>query len=286
MRALPDLGFTDVWTGEGGGVDAFTPLAAAAAWQPRLRVGTGVVPVQTRGAGVLAQTALGLAELAEGGVLLGVGSSVPAHVTALNGLAHVKPLETVRTTVRALRANLAEGFPNRPKVIVGALRPRMLRLAYEEADGAIVNLLTARDLPRVIEAAGGPYPDRETIVKIFICPTEDVELARHAGRGFLGWILNQQPYHAFHEWLGRGSALAASYDRYQAGDRRGAAAALPADLVDELWLSGSPAELRDRIREFLQPGVTTVLLYLAATPQLAADPSRLPQLLAELHPDS
>ncbi|CAO5253839.1 hypothetical protein FAGKG844_640001 [Frankia sp. AgKG'84/4] len=73
-------------------------------------MGTGVVPVQTRGAGVLAQTALGLAELAEGGVLLGVGSSVPAHV---------KPLETVRTTVRALRANLAEGFPNRPKVIVG-----------------------------------------------------------------------------------------------------------------------------------------------------------------------
>ncbi|CAO5163242.1 LLM class F420-dependent oxidoreductase [Frankia sp. AiPs1] len=286
VRVLPDLGFTDVWTAEGGGIDAFTPLAAAAAWQPRLRVGTGVVPAQTRGAGVLAQTALGLAELAEGGVLLGVGSSVPAHVTALNGLPHGRPLETVRNTVRALRQNLAGQVPKPPKVIVGALRPRMLRLGYEEADGAILNVLCARDVPRVIEAAGGPRSDRETVVKLFLCPTEDIATARQAGRAFLGWILNQAPYHAFHEWLGRGEVLRASYERYQAGDRRGAELALPDDLVDELWLSGRPAELRDRIAGFLHPGVTTILLYVAGTPELVADPARLPQLLADLRPDA
>jgi alkanesulfonate monooxygenase SsuD/methylene tetrahydromethanopterin reductase-like flavin-dependent oxidoreductase (luciferase family) len=281
VQALPDLGYDDVWTGEGGGIDAFTPLAAAAAWQPRLRVGTGVVPAQTRGTGVLAATALSLAELAAGGVLLGVGSSVPAHVTALNGLPHAKPLETVRRTVRALRKELA-GRP--PKVIVGALRPRMLRLAYEEADGAILNILTAEDVPKVIGAAGGPYPDRETIVKIFLCPTTDAQEARRAGRGFLGWILNQAPYHAFHEWLGRGEELRASYERYQAGDRQGAALALPDALVDELWLHGEPDELRERIARFVRPGVSTVLLYIAPTPELAADPDRLPGLLDRLRP--
>ena len=36
IEALPGLGFDAVWTGEGGGLDAFTGLAAAAAWQPRL----------------------------------------------------------------------------------------------------------------------------------------------------------------------------------------------------------------------------------------------------------
>lgn len=31
VEALPDLGYSEVWTGEGGGVDSVTPLAAAAA---------------------------------------------------------------------------------------------------------------------------------------------------------------------------------------------------------------------------------------------------------------
>lgn len=281
LRALPDLGFTDVWTGEGGGIDAFTPLAAAAAWQPSLRVGTGVVPAQTRGIGVLAQTAVALSELAAGGVLLGIGSSVPAHVTALNGLPHAKPLETVRTTLRALRGELAG---RGPKVIVGALRPRMLRLAYEEGDGAILNLLTEEDLPRVIEAAGGPREDRETVVKLFVCPTADPRLGRDAGRGFLDWILNQKPYRAFHQWLGRGERLRASAERYDAGDRYGAALALPDDVIDGLWLHGPVPELRERIARFAVPGVTGINLFVAGTPELTADPGLLPDLLAGLRP--
>lgn len=281
MTALPDLGYSDVWTGEGGVIDAFTPLAAAAAWQPRLRVGIGVVPAQTRGHGVLAQTAAGLAEFAGGGVVLGIGSSVPDHVTALNGIPHGQPLDTVRRTLAAVKPQLAACGA---KIIVGALRPRMLRLAYEEADGAILNLLTEDDVPEVIAAAGGPHPDRETVVKLFVCPTTDAAVARQAGRGFLGWILNQKPYHAFHVWRGREQALRASHELFAAGDRLRAAHALPDELIDRLWLHGSPAELRERITQYLHPGVTTVVLCVAPTPELAADPRKLPQLLAELRP--
>ncbi|MFI5780864.1 LLM class flavin-dependent oxidoreductase [Nocardia sp. NPDC051570] len=281
VQAMPDLGYSDVWTGEGGVIDAFTPLAAAAAWQPRLRVGVGVVPAQTRGTGVLAYTAAGLAELAGGGVVLGVGSSVPEHVTTLNGIPHRAPLDTVRRTVGAVRPLLAECGA---KVIVGALRPRMLRLAYEEADGAILNLLTDDDVPEVIAAAGGPFPDRETVVKLFVCPTTDADAARRAGRGFLGWILNQEPYQAFHAWRGRGEALRASSELFAAGDRLRAAQALPDELIDRLWLHGSPAELRERILRYLHPGVTTVVLAVALTPELAAAPGGLPRLLAALRP--
>ena len=35
IRALPDLGYTDVWSAETNGTDAFTPLALAAAWSRR-----------------------------------------------------------------------------------------------------------------------------------------------------------------------------------------------------------------------------------------------------------
>ena len=44
-----DLGYTDVWSAEANGADAFTPLALASVWAPSLRLGTAIVPAYTRG---------------------------------------------------------------------------------------------------------------------------------------------------------------------------------------------------------------------------------------------
>jgi alkanesulfonate monooxygenase SsuD/methylene tetrahydromethanopterin reductase-like flavin-dependent oxidoreductase (luciferase family) len=51
---------------------------------------------------VLAQTAATLAELTSGPVLLGVGTSVPAHVTGLNQLPFDRPVARLRDTVAIL----------------------------------------------------------------------------------------------------------------------------------------------------------------------------------------
>ena len=53
---LEDLGFTDVWSAETNGTDAFTPLVLAAVWAPSLRLGQAIVPVYTRGPALLAQS--------------------------------------------------------------------------------------------------------------------------------------------------------------------------------------------------------------------------------------
>ena len=42
--------YTDMWSAESGGYDAFTPIVAAAQWSQSLRFGTAIVPVYTRGA--------------------------------------------------------------------------------------------------------------------------------------------------------------------------------------------------------------------------------------------
>ena len=63
---LVELGYSDVWTGESNSADGFTPLALAAAWTPSLHLGTAVVPVYTRGPGLLAMQAATMAELAPG----------------------------------------------------------------------------------------------------------------------------------------------------------------------------------------------------------------------------
>src|SRR5260370_17427397 len=55
VAALPDLGYTDVWSAEMNGSDAFTPLALVALWSSRLRLGTAIAGIYTRGPALLAR---------------------------------------------------------------------------------------------------------------------------------------------------------------------------------------------------------------------------------------
>jgi alkanesulfonate monooxygenase SsuD/methylene tetrahydromethanopterin reductase-like flavin-dependent oxidoreductase (luciferase family) len=80
VAELPDLGYTDVWSSEAGGADAFTPLALASVWAPTLRLGTAIVPAYTRGPATVAQCAAALAAAAPGRFALGIGTSTEVIV--------------------------------------------------------------------------------------------------------------------------------------------------------------------------------------------------------------
>src|SRR4051794_34692409 len=75
LAELADLGYTDIWSAESDGADAFTPLAMAAAWEPRLRLGTAIVPAYTRSPACFAQSVASMADAAPGRFAIGIGSS-------------------------------------------------------------------------------------------------------------------------------------------------------------------------------------------------------------------
>src|SRR4051812_29108478 len=106
VRALPDLGYTDLWSAETNGADAFTPLALAAAWEPTLRLGTAIVPVYTRGPALIAMSAAALADAAPGRFVLGLGASSPAIVQNWNGLDFDQPYQRTRDVLRIVRTAL------------------------------------------------------------------------------------------------------------------------------------------------------------------------------------
>src|SRR5205814_9404727 len=93
------VGYDDFWSGETAGPDGFTPLALAAAWTERMRLGTGVVNAFTRGPAVLAQRAAALQDAAGGRFCLGIGSSSNVIVERWNQIPFDKPLTRVRETV-------------------------------------------------------------------------------------------------------------------------------------------------------------------------------------------
>jgi probable F420-dependent oxidoreductase len=273
---LADLGYTDLWSSEANGTDAFTPLALAAAWTPSMRLGTAIVPAYTRGPGLMAMNVAAMAEAAPGRFVFGIGTSSNVIVESWNDIPFKDPYQKTRDMVRFLKQALTgdkvdaeyDSFRVRgfrlgrkpdvvPPILVAALRPGMLHLAGREADGAIINWLSATDVAKVAPEVG---PGKEIVARIFVCPSEDTEAVRKAGRFAIAAYLNVPVYAAFHEWLGRGPLLKPMWDAWKAGDRKGATAAIPDEVVDDLIVHGSPEACRGHVERYIANGVTTSAL--------------------------
>ena len=298
VQSLVSWGYTDVWSMEVNGTDAFTPLATFAAWSDELRFGTAIVPVFTRGPGLIAMSAAAMSELAPGRFVLGLGASSPAVVKSWNGVEFDRPLERSRdvlhlvraaltgkkvseeldtVTVDALRLERPPAEP--PPILLAGLRPKMLALAGSIADGAILNWLAATDVARCVDAVGRPSAD--IVARIFVCPTDDAELARDIGRRMITGYLTVPAYAAFHRWLGRGEALAPMQTAWASGDRTGALRAIVDGTVDELITHGSPESCRDQVQRYVDAGVTTPVIAVLPTPEMA-DPRVLADLIRRL----
>ena len=273
---LADLGYTDIWSAESDGVDGFTPLAMAAAWEPRLRLGTAIIPAFTRGPAAMAQSVGAMASAAPGRFAFGIGSSSNVIVERWNGIPFERPYQRVRDMVRFLRLALTgekvtqayesfevSGFrlsvvlEQQPLILVAALREGMLRLAGREGDGAIINWLSADDVTKVAEVVHGQGDGKEMVCRIFCCPSDDAVAVRAGARFAIAAYLNVPVYAEFHRWLGRGPALQAMWDAWAAGDRKAALAAIPDEVVDELVVWGTPKQCRAKIDEYFAKGVTT-----------------------------
>lgn len=281
IEELESLGYTDVWSSEADGADAFTPLALASVWAPSLRLGSAIVPAYTRGPATLAQCVAALADAAPGRVAFGIGTSSNVIVERWNDIPFEEPYKKVRDTVRFLRTALTgekvrhdyetfsvNGFKcgivpeQQPRILIAALRDGMLRLAGREGDGAIVNWLSADDVSQVVPHVHAGGADKEVVARIFVAPTTDADAVRALGRYAIAAYLNVPVYAEFHRWLGRGELLQPMWDLWAAGDRKEALAAIPDSVVDELIVHGSPGECREHVQRYVENGITCPALAL------------------------
>src|SRR4051794_13644880 len=274
FRRAEAAGYDDLWTGETAGPDGFTPLALAAAVTERIRLATGIVNPYTRGPALLAQQAAALADASGGRFVLGIGSSSNVIVERWNQVPFVKPLSRVREAVETLRPVFAgERGPGGFKletppaheipIVIAALRGKMLALARELGDGAFTNFLPLSGLPQVRETFGAP--EKELVCRFFCVPmpeSEGMGLAKHLFAAY-GTV---PVYAAFFRWLGWTEQLDPMVEAWQDGDRKKALELCPEDLVREIFVFGSPEEMKERLGAFVEGGITTLILTPLAAP--------------------
>jgi probable F420-dependent oxidoreductase len=294
VESLPDLGYTDVWSAESNGADAFTPLALSSVWAPSLRLGTAIAPAYTRGPATLAMCAATLAAAAPGRFVLGIGTSSNVIVERWNDIPFVAPYAKVRDTVHFLRAALTgekvtetyetfavQGFrlglvpPEPPAILVAALRSGMLRLAGREADGAILNWLSPADVRTVAPYVHEGGPGKEIAARIFVAPTTDADTARAVAKFAIAAYMTVPVYRAFHEWMGRTEVLQPMWDAWAAGDRKTAVESIPDSVADELVVHGAPEHCREQVQAYVEAGVTTPVIALLPVGVPAADAVKL-----------
>jgi probable F420-dependent oxidoreductase len=276
VRGAEAAGYTDLWSGETQGPDGFTPLALCATWTERVRLGTGVVGVFTRGPALLAQQAAALSDASNGRFVLGIGASSDRIVEGWNQMPFAKPLTKISQTLEFLRAALSgertstgfklERAPAEPvPIVLAALRGKMLRLAVERADGAFTNFLPLAALPKVAEQLDGAPQGFELLCRFFCLPGERQQVEPLARFMFASYV-TVPVYEAFFRWLGYGDRIDEMVEAWNARDREKAAAAAPWELIEEMFIFGTPEQMRERLDAFVEGGITLPVITPLATP--------------------
>ncbi len=290
-----EKGFEAVWQAESRLVrDAIVPMAAYAAVTQRIKIGSGVINNWTRNIGLLAATFLTLDDLAPDRIICGIGAWWDPLAKNV-GIDRRKPLTAMRETIEVLRRLLAmenvtytgefhqvQGIeldvvhgrrePRHVPVMIGATGPQMMELTGAIADGVVLNYCVPpaynhqalEQLERGAKRAGRTLDEIDRPQLIVCSVHADRQVALDGSRELLTQYLAQQPH------IAKASGVKQDVvDKIQAilgwpatlEQVRQAMPLVPDELVQRITASGTPQEVKAKVREYVENGATCPILY-------------------------
>jgi 5,10-methylenetetrahydromethanopterin reductase len=202
IQHLETLGFDNVWMANIFDYDAITTMAIAGQATEHIGLGTAVVPTYPRHPMIMAQQALTAASACDDRFTLGIGLSHQVMIEQLMGLEYQRPAQHMREYLQVLMP-LLRGEPvqhegslfrvqgelkiDRPvpvPTVIGALGPRMLKVAGALADGTITWMTgpkTLRDhiIPTICDAAArASRPSPRVVAGLPVALCSNIDRAR------------------------------------------------------------------------------------------------------------
>ena len=278
-RQAEGMGFKSFWTVEATGTDAFTLLGAASVAAPKLDLGTGIIPMQLRSPTLAAMSAASLKAInPEAQIFLGVGVSAPGILKQHGLSATDKPIRMMREYVALLRECFSgesvtfEGDyfstkrfrlglrleEEKPKIIMAALNPQMLKLAGEIADGVLLNYLPASHVNYSVNKVreGGN-------AKIFAyvhASVSEFDTAQSSARKDLFNYAMADGYAKMFKEAGFGDEVAELREKQKIKDREGALAAISERMIQAIDFIGTKSEVSNFIKSYIEAGVEHPIL--------------------------
>ena len=284
--------------------DVYVTLTAVAARTERVQLGTRVTDPYIRHPALTAVAIGTLDELSGGRAVLGIGPGGSGFTEI--GLRRVRPVVALRESIGLIRQLWAgdpaefQGelvrwnggkleFDCRPDIpiVVATRGPKLLELAGELADGAIVAVGTApeaiawaRERIRAGEVrAGRAAGFTELLHMTYITLDPNPRIARQVVKhGILGAVVGSHPRYDFL----RASGLDVPPDLFaylESGqrDRRRLLELIPDCMVDKLAIAGTADDCAEQLDRLLKSGIQHVLLA-----PIPAEPGGVPAMLQQL----
>lgn len=273
-RHAQELGYHSLWTVEATGTDAFTLLGSVSAVAPQLDLATGIIPIQLRTPTLVAMSGASLQALSpDANVWLGLGVSAPGILKQHGVEVSKRPIAMMREYVALLRECLSgesvtfEGDfwqvkrfrlgvrlgQRKPRIVMAALNPQMLKLAGEIADGVLLNYLPASHITASVEKirSGG----NARIFSYVHAAVGDFEKhARSARKDLFNYAMADSYANMF-----RSAGFADEIDdlrvRQSTRDREGALAAISEKMIQAIDFIGSEAEVTSFVQSYIDAGV-------------------------------
>ena len=301
-RTARELGYDEIWMAEVNGGDSYALAGAVAQGVPGMRIGTAVVPAQTRTPMMHAMAAMTLSQLTEGNFILGIGLSSPNIVRDWAGQPFNKPVTRMREHIEVLRQMLrgekttyegrtlsVKGFRlggatvGEVPIYLGALNKRMLRLTGALCDGVCLNMVPESALSQVLgevragaEEAGRDPNAIEVVARLHVVMADDPAMGRNLIRTVFGAYAATPGYNKCFEWIGFGDEARQIREAFAQGDRAGVAMGVTDRLCDAMAVVGDRETVRARIRAYAEAGIDVCVV------NPIADFSAVPQVLEEI----
>jgi F420-dependent oxidoreductase-like protein len=275
-----------------------TVLSWIAARTSRIDVGAAVLQIPARTPAMTAMTAATLDTLSGGRFRLGLGVSGPQVSEGWHGVRFTAPVERTREYAAIVRSALRrervrfEGehftlpLPDGPgkalrmtvrparkhiPLYLAAIGPKNLELAGEIADGWLPVFFSpahaGEQLAHVragAERAGRDLDGFDVVPSVPLVPGDDWRTCADAVRGYaalyLGGMGSKEKnfYNRLAGRMGYAAEAAEVQEKYLAGDRAGAMAAVPPEFLDATSLLGPKERIAEKMTEYAEAGVTTL----------------------------
>jgi len=167
---------------------------------------------------------------------------------------------------------LAKTASERVPIYLGAIGPKAIEQVGEIADGWLPFLLNPREPDLLLdplragaERAGRSLDEIDVAPVVPVSIHEDLEEARNLSRPWLAFYLGAMGAKEKNFYVdvaaayGHGDSAREVQERFLAGDRMGAAAAVTPELIDSACIATTPAGLDEKLAAYETAGVDTLV---------------------------
>ncbi|MGC8816811.1 MAG: 5,10-methylenetetrahydromethanopterin reductase [Candidatus Hadarchaeum sp.] len=285
-KEVEQLGFQQIWV-----CDHYhnryvhSVLAQLALNTHRVQLGPGVTNPYLTHPAVTAAAVATLNEISKGRALLGMSSGDPFFLETV-GVEQTKPVTSVREAIHIIRGLLAgekvdfegECFTcrgarlrfkpgNHIPIYIGGRRQRMLRLAGEVADGALINASHPVDIEDSVKSikegmiqGGRAHAAFDFVAYLAVSIDSDGKRARDAARGVVAFVASSAPEKSLAHRAISAEDVEVVRRYLRRGDLARAREAVTDEMLDEFSVCGGVEVLADRVEELARIGVTTIVI--------------------------